>query len=61
MFSDNQVSQLVEEGQRLDRYIYARQIPLEQKEMYLAKKEIQNDLLRNAGVHRTSEIGWKHK
>lgn len=46
-FLEKQVSQLLEEGQRLDRYLFARKVPLEQKETYIIKKKIEDDLLKN--------------
>lgn len=55
--SDNQVSKLIEEGVKLDRYLYARQIPQEQKDVYLAKKDIEKDILRREGVRHVSELG----
>lgn len=56
-FTDNQIPQLVEDGTKLDRYLFSRHIPLEQKEIYLAKKGIEKELLTNVEVHRASELG----
>lgn len=48
--SDNQIPQLVDDGAKIDRYLFGRHVPLEKKEMYLAKKKIENDLLNDQGV-----------
>lgn len=42
---------------KLDRYLFARKIPLEQKEVYLAKKDIEKDILQREGVRHVSELG----
>lgn len=54
---DNQIPQLLEDGAKLDRYLFARHIPLEQKDVYVAKKEIEKDILNKTGVNRASELG----
>lgn len=45
IFIDNQISQLVADGAKLDRYLFGRHVPLEPAEIYSAKKEIERDTL----------------
>lgn len=47
---DNQVAQLMEDGSKIDRYLFARHVPLEQKEKYLIKKQIENELMLAKGI-----------
>lgn len=54
---DNILPQLIDEGGALDRYLFSRQVPQEQKEVYLAKKNIEKDILRRDGVQHASELG----
>lgn len=44
-FIDNQIPQLVNDGAKLDRYLFARHVPLEQTEIYSIKKQIERDIL----------------
>lgn len=55
--TDKQVSTLIDEGVKLDQYLFSRQIPQEQKDVYLAKKAIEKDILRKEGVRHASELG----
>lgn len=55
--SDTRIPQIIENGAILDRYLFGRHIPLEQKDVYTAKKDIQKEILRNAGVRHASELG----
>lgn len=54
---DKQISKFIEDGGKFDRYLYARHLPLEQKDVYTAKKKIESDILANMGVRRLSELG----
>lgn len=54
---DNQIPQFLIDGNALDRYLFARHIPLEKKEEITAKKDIQRDILRQAGVRHANELG----
>lgn len=44
-------------GDKLDRYLFARHIPLENKEIYTKKKMIEKEILENVGVKHVSELG----
>lgn len=57
---DNKIPQLLIDGNTLDRYLFARHIPLEKREEITAKKDIQRDILREAGVRHVNELG-KHE
>ncbi|XP_031627853.1 methyltransferase-like protein 17, mitochondrial [Contarinia nasturtii] len=52
----SQIPQLVDEGEKLDRHLFARRIPLEQKEIYTQKKSIEKEILKNVGVQRVSDL-----
>lgn len=55
---DNQISQLVDDGAKLDRYLFSRHVPLEPTEIYSAKKQIERDILsKKSTVDGTSNLG----
>lgn len=56
-FSDKQISQFIDEGEKLDRYLFSRHLPQEQKEIYLAKRDIEKEILQREGVQHVSELG----
>lgn len=45
LITDHQISQLVDDGSKLDRYLFGRHVPLEPQEIYSAKKLIERDIL----------------
>lgn len=53
---DEEIPNLIDEGSKLDRHLLSRKIPLEQKDVYLAKKDIERDILRREGVRHVSEL-----
>lgn len=57
--SDKQIPQLVEDGAKLDRYLFARHVPLEEKDIFYKKKEIEKGVLLKAGVRHVSELSKK--
>lgn len=55
---DNQISQLVLDGGKLDRYLFARHVPLEGAEIYSAKKQIEREiLLKTSFGHDAAKSG----
>lgn len=61
MFLDKQIPQLVQDGAKLDRYLFARHIPLEDKDIFSKKKEIEKSVLLKAGVRHVSELSMMTK
>lgn len=50
-FIDNQIPRLVDDGAKLDRYLFSRHVPLEQTEIFSIKRQIERDLiLKNSGI-----------
>lgn len=57
-FIDNQIPQLVNDGAKLDRYLFSRHVPLEQTEIFSIKRQIERDMiLRNSGMDNISALG----
>lgn len=46
----------MQDGAQLDRYLFARHVPLEEKEIFVKKKEIEKNILSRAGVRHASEL-----
>lgn len=46
----------MQDGAQLDRYLFARHVPLEEKETFVKKKEIEKNILSRAGVRHVSEL-----
>lgn len=60
-FVDNQISQLVDDGAKLDRYLFGRHVPLEQTEMFSIKKQIERDIIsKNTEIDRISKLGKRN-
>lgn len=57
VFSDDQVHQLIADGEQLDRHLSSRKPPQEQKDIFLAKKEIQREILQSKGITHMSQLG----
>lgn len=54
---DKRVSQLVVDGKRLDHYVHSRHIPMEAKDAFSAKKQIEKNVLNETGIKRISDLG----
>lgn len=57
-FIDNQIPQLVDDGAKLDRYLFGRHVPLEQTEIFSIKKQIERDIIsKNSDIDNISKLG----
>lgn len=46
---ENEISRFVEDGAKLDRHLHARHIPMEQNDVFKARKAIEKQILQNSG------------
>lgn len=62
-FTDNELPNFVNDGAKLDRYLFGRHIPLEPTEVFSAKKQIERDILSKKsevdGILNSGELNKK--
>lgn len=52
-----QLQQLRENGVKLDRYLWSRHVPMEDRDIIHKKNQIKKELLKRAGASRVSDLG----